>query len=130
MKYRTAWLAAGWLLIFLIAWLSLMPSPPTPLRFPHVDKLEHLIAYAALMGWFAQLYHTNRERVILAMAFIALGAGIELLQGWGGHRSAEWTDLLADSLGITLGLLLGTTSAQFLLTRFDARLASHHECNH
>lgn len=130
MKYHTAWLAAGWLLIFLITWLSLVSSPPTPLRFPHADKLEHLIAYTALMGWFGQLYHTRLERSKLALAFIAFGAGIEILQGWGGYRSAEWTDLLADSLGIGLGWLINTTSVQFLLTRFDARLASHHDRYH
>jgi len=130
MKYRPAWLAAGWLLIFLITYLSLAHSPPTPLHFPNADKLEHLIAYVTLMGWFGQIYHTSKERINLALAFIAFGAGIEILQGWSGYRSAEWTDLLADSLGIGLGWLLDTTSLQFLLTRFDARLASHHDRYH
>ena len=127
MVYRKTWLAAGWLLILLIGYLSLTPSPPTPLVFPHADKLEHLVAYALLMGWFCQIYSARRQRIYLALACIAYGGIIELLQGWGGHRYAEWADLLADSLGVALGWLLNTTSLQYFLTRLDARLASHHD---
>lgn len=127
MIYRNTWLAAGCLFIILIGYLSLAPSPPTPLRFTHADKLEHLIAYAALMGWFCQIYFTQRQRTFLALSCLAYGGIIELLQGWSEYRSAEWMDLLADSLGVALGWLLNTTSLQFLLTRFDARLTSLHD---
>lgn len=127
MVYRTAWLAIGWLLIALIGYISLTPSPPAPLHFPYADKLEHLLAYALLMGWFCQLYSARWQRICLALACIAYGGIIELLQGWSGYRLAEWADLLADSLGVALGWLLNRTSWQNLLTRFDARLASHHD---
>ena len=59
-----------------------------------------------------------------------LGGIIELLQGWSGYRTADWMDLLADSLGVALGWLLSNTSLQFLLTHFDTRLASNHDRNH
>lgn len=127
MVYRKTWLAAGWLLIFLIGYLSLIPSPPAPLRFPHADKLEHLLSYALLMGWFCQLYSARWQRICLALACVAYGGIIELLQGWSGYRTADWMDLLADSLGVALGWLLGNTSLQFLLTHFDTRLASNHD---
>ncbi|MFA5242190.1 MAG: VanZ family protein [Sulfuricella sp.] len=127
MVYRTTWLAIGWVLIFLIAYTSLIPSPPAPMRFPHADKLEHLIAYIALMGWFCQIYSVRSQRLYLALACVAFGGIIELLQGWSGYRSADWLDLLADSLGVALGWTLNTTPLQFLLTRFDARLASNHD---
>ena len=130
MIYRTTWLAAGWFLIILIGYLSLTPSPPTPIHFDHADKVEHLAAYATLMCWFGQIYFARRQRAYLALACVAYGGIIELLQGWSGFRSAEWADWLADSLGVALGWLLDTTSLQFLLTRFDARLASHHDRNH
>lgn len=127
MNYRSTWLFAGWLLIILIGYLSLTPSPPTPLHFAYADKAEHLAAYATLMGWFCQIYFARRQRAYLALTAIAYGGIIELLQGWSGYRSTEWTDLLADSLGVALGWLLNSTSLQFLLTRFDARLASLHD---
>jgi VanZ family protein len=127
MVYRTTWLVAGWLLILLIGYISLIPSPPSPLRFPHADKLEHLIAYTVLMGWLCQIYSARSQRLYLALACVAYGGIIELLQGWSGYRTADWMDLLADSLGVALGWLLGTSSLQFLLTRFDTRLASNHD---
>ncbi|PWB59288.1 MAG: VanZ family protein [Nitrosomonadales bacterium] len=127
MVYRKTWLAAGWLLVFLIAYISLIPSPPAPMRFPHADKLEHLISYAMLMGWFCQIYSARRQRIYLALACLAFGGIIELLQGWSGYRTADWLDWLADSLGVILGWALNTTSLQHLLTRLDARLASHHD---
>ncbi|MBZ0105213.1 MAG: VanZ family protein [Sulfuricella denitrificans] len=127
MTYRTTWLAAGWLLIILIGYLSLVPSPPTPMRFPHADKLEHLIAYTVLMGWFCLIYPARRQKIFLACVCIAYGGIIELLQGWGGYRSAEWADFLADSLGVALGWLLSTTLLPHLLTRLDAGLVSHHD---
>lgn len=130
MKYRAAWLAAGGLLIALICYLSLIPSPPSPMRFPHADKLEHLAAYAALMGWFCQIYHTPGERLRLALAFTALGAAVEILQGLSGYRTAEFADLLADMAGIALGWLFNLTPQQYLLTRFDARLALFHDRHH
>ncbi len=127
MVYRKIWLAAGWLLIFLISYISLIPSPPAPMRFPHADKLEHLLSYAVLMGWFCQIYAAREQRIWLALACIAFGGVIELLQGWSGYRTADWLDLLSDGLGVALGWALNTTPLQFLLTHIDARLASHHD---
>lgn len=127
MFYRPIWLAGGWLIILLITYLSLTHSPPAPLRFEHADKLEHMAAYTLLMGWFCQLYFARKQRIWLAFAFIAFGGIIELLQGWSGYRTADWLDLLSDSLGVGLGWLLSITSLQYFLTRLDARLAPHHD---
>ena len=85
----------------MIVWLSLTPSPPR-VDFEASDKLGHLLAYGALMFWFAQLY---RERIFHAAGFIAMGAALELLQGWGGTRSFELLDMLANAAGVLLGWL-------------------------
>ncbi|PJC04037.1 MAG: VanZ family protein, partial [Gallionellales bacterium CG_4_9_14_0_8_um_filter_55_61] len=58
MKYRYFWLSAGWLLISLVLYLSLMPHPPEPLSFKNADKLEHAFSYAMLALWFCQLYRS------------------------------------------------------------------------
>jgi len=129
-KYRFVWLAIGWALIILILWLSLIPSPPSPLHFPQADKVEHLFAYGVLMSWFCQIYHGSRQRLYLMLAFIALGATIEILQGLSGYRTAEWGDLLADSLGVLIGWLLSNTGLQHFLTRFDAKLTLLHDRYH
>lgn len=103
LRYRSAWLGGGWLLVTLVSVLSLMPNPPEPFSFSYVDKVEHSIAYASLSWWFCQIYMTARLRVVLAL--IAMGVLIEILQGLSGYRYFEYADMLANSTGVLLGFL-------------------------
>jgi VanZ family protein len=103
LRYRSAWLGGGWLLVTLVSVLSLMPNPPEPFTFSYFDKVEHGMAYAALSWWFCQLYLGARQRVVLAL--IAMGVVIEILQGLSGYRYFEYADMLANSTGVLLGFL-------------------------
>ncbi len=110
LKYRSAWLVGGWLLISLIVYLSLTPHPPSPLSFPNADKLEHGLAYAVLSWWFCQIYLSLRQCGIVIVAMIIMGVVIEFLQGWSGYRYFEYADMLANSTGVVLGYLLARTA--------------------
>ena len=55
LKYHRIWIAAGWIIVALILYLSLTPQPPEPLTFDNADKLEHAFAYAVLSFWFCLL---------------------------------------------------------------------------
>ena len=110
LKYRSAWLVGGWLLVSLIVYLSLTPHPPSPLSFPNADKLEHGFAYAVLSWWFCQIYLSLRQRGIVIVAMIIMGVVIEFLQGWSGYRYFEYADMLANSTGVMLGYLLARTA--------------------
>lgn len=103
LRYRSAWLGGGWLLVTLVSVLSLMPNPPEPFSFSYVDKVEHGMAYAALSLWFCQLYLGAHQRVVVAL--IAMGVLIEILQGLSGYRYFEYADMLANSTGVLLGFL-------------------------
>jgi VanZ family protein len=107
MKFRTLWLATGWLWIAVVFYLSLMRHPPEPLSFENADKLEHMLAYCWLMLWFCQLAGLSRLR--LAVALVAMGAGIEVLQRMEGFRHFEYADMLADAAGVLLGWMLART---------------------
>lgn len=109
LKYRSVWLAGGWLLVSLIVYLSLTPHPPEPLSFPYADKLEHGFAYALLSLWFCQVYQQLRQRVVVIVALIGLGVVMEIMQGWSGFRYFEYADMLANSLGAVCGMLLART---------------------
>jgi len=100
---RAAWRVVGWFGVALLIWLSLTPSPPTVGDLPHLDKLEHLLAYALLMLWFAQLRLTNPQRAITAAALLALGIALEFAQASGGVREFSIADMIADLAGIALG---------------------------
>jgi VanZ family protein len=106
---RKVWLALGWVWVALVFYLSLMPHPPQPLTFDGVDKLEHALAYASLMLWFCQAIVLPRPRIYLMGAFVVMGVGIEILQGMGGFRYFEYTDMLANSTGVLIGWGLAHT---------------------
>ena len=90
------------MLVAAIVWLSLTPKPPHPLDFGWSDKLEHCVAYGALMGWFAFLYRRTPARLAYAIGFVAMGIAIEFIQPYTG-RDFEVADMLADALGVAAG---------------------------
>jgi VanZ family protein len=103
---RKAGIAAGWGWAAAIVWLSLTPSPPQ-VDLEHGDKLGHFAAYGLLMFWFAQLYPERKARIAYVLGFIAMGIGVELLQGQLGYRTYEVFDMYANTLGVLLGWVAG-----------------------
>ena len=99
---RKASVAAGWAWAAAIVWLSLTPRPPE-IDLPQGDKLGHFVAYGLLMFWFSQLYLQPRTRISYAAGFVAMGVGLEVLQGALGFRTYEVFDMYANTLGVLLG---------------------------
>jgi VanZ family protein len=95
-------LGLGWGWAAAIVWLSLTPSPPQ-VDVEYGDKLGHFGAYGLLMFWFALLYHHRRTRALYMVAFIAMGVGLEFLQGRLGYRTLDVADMAANTLGVLLG---------------------------
>lgn len=115
LRYKTLWLSIGMSLIITVIALSLM-APPTDIMdaLPN-DKFGHFIAYFALMGWFAQIYHTNKQRWLYLIAFLILGLLLEILQGLGGVRHGDWVDMLANSAGVVSAFVLTKTKLAYIL---------------
>lgn len=93
----------GWGLIAGIVYLTLTSLPPAGPEVPYADKGGHLLAYGTLMLWWGSLAEAAVLRRRLLIAFVAMGGVLELLQGWGGIRHAEWPDFFANGLGAGLG---------------------------
>jgi VanZ family protein len=108
-KLRKPWLALGWLWVAVIAYLSLIPSPPEPVRFPGIDKLEHALAYCLLMLWFCQVYVRRTQRLFVAGLLIAQGVIMEFLQEMTGYRYFEFADMVANTTGVMLGWVWART---------------------
>jgi len=72
-----------------------------------LDKLVHVALFAWLgRSWLRAAAPAGRAATLgVALAAIAYGALLELLQGLGGERSAELLDLAADILGVLIALL-------------------------
>lgn len=126
LHYRRLWMFIGWGLILLIIYLSLTPRPPQPaVGLPFGDKIGHGLAYFSLMSWFAQLYQNPRHRLYLAIGFMVLGGGLEILQGLGGVRSADIWDFLANTSGVLIaGLAVFLTKFGVILFVIEQHLTA------
>jgi VanZ family protein len=113
-QLRSLWLAIGWLGVGLTIYLSLIPGPPT-LDVEQGDKIEHLVGYALLTVWFAQLAAEPRRRWLTAGLLVALGVGLECAQGLTSWRTFSYFDMAANALGVGVGLVLAPPRAPSLL---------------
>ncbi len=95
-----------WLTIAALLALTLSPlnylKPLQTVTF--WDKAEHALAFGglSLLGLLAY----PRRPLILLVILLLLGGAIELIQAATGWRSGEWTDWLADGIGLLSGLTL------------------------
>lgn len=111
LQTRAVWLGLSLALTLVIGVLTLMPQPVRPMRLHGIDKLYHLLAFAALTFPTGFL----RPRMLVAAGVLALlyGGAIEIIQPAVG-RSRELADLLADGVGILLGIALGLAARRLL----------------
>jgi VanZ family protein len=108
---------AGTAFVLLVIFLSLTPKP---LQVPDVGpfKAGHMLAYAWLMLWFAQLT-AMRRRLAIGVALAAMGVVLEYLQDFTGHRTFAYTDMRDNALGVAIGFALALTP----LGRIGLRIA-------
>ena len=118
---RNLWLAFGWALVFAVIYLSLTPIPPT-IDIEQGDKYGHILAYGTLMVWFAQIHAARLARVWLALAFVALGIGLEFVQGLTAYRTFEIADMIADGIGVLAGWIAAPPRLPNFLLWVEARL--------
>ena len=116
-RAQTYWRVLVLLLIAAISFLALSPHPPAGLSTGW-DKSNHALAFGSLGFCGFWCLATQRERwVELPLALLVFGGVIELLQLQVPGRTGEWPDLLADSVGIALGLLIAVGLQRVLKLR-------------
>ncbi len=94
-----------WLLAFaMAAILVLALLPPGTVPEPAGDKVNHVLAFASLTLLCHGALSGRPRRVTVLM--IGFGALIELLQALTPYRQFSVLDLVADAVGITLGLAI------------------------
>jgi VanZ family protein len=111
-----AWRALLLALVLAICWFAFVPEPP-PSVDTGWDKLNHVLAFGAVSfsGWFAWGKPRHRTAAVL-LGSLAFGVFIEVVQTQIPGRSGEWPDLLADTIGITMGIGLAATVSWRRLT--------------
>jgi hypothetical protein len=121
LKYRALWLLLGYSGAALVVYLSLTPSPHHVVALTLGDKVEHILAFAAPVFWFGQIYSSARGQrgvaIVAAITAVALEIGQKYI---GGYDGIEYGDILASGVGIAFGgALLLKTPLGNMLARFD-----------
>jgi VanZ family protein len=120
LRFRALWLAIGYGLIALIVYLSLTSDPvDLDTGLPYQDKLFHMLAYFTVTAWFVQIFHARRHLNRWAIAFLCLGLSMEFVQSFEPTRTAEFADMLANTIGVTLGYALSATPLKYVLIRIE-----------
>jgi VanZ family protein len=105
LRYRSAWILASITLVLLVIWGSLQTSVQGP-TIDGFDKFEHLGTYAVLAVWFTGFFRRSRYWVV-ALGLLGLGLALEIAQfAMHAGRVADPFDMAANTLGVTLGVLI------------------------
>lgn len=114
--WSALWCAA----VALVVVASLVPVPDLGELPSGSDKIEHFLAYAALAGGAVQLYPRWRSLLVVGVALVLLGIGLEYAQGTlTAYRRMDGLDALANTLGVIAGLGLRLTPWRDALLRLD-----------
>jgi len=103
---RALWLAA--LLAVIVG--SLLSSKAAPIqmleRLPLSDKVEHVAMYA-LLAFLPAIHERRSVAINVAWGAIALGVALEFAQFLTGWRDFEIGDMIANAVGVCVGLASG-----------------------
>jgi VanZ family protein len=102
LRRRGVWHAFGAGFVALVVALSLAPTAPDAGRMAGIN-IGHVLAYAWLMFWYAQLFTGTRARVAVAVAVVGLGIALEYLQALTPTRHFAYGDMRDDALGVAAG---------------------------
>jgi VanZ family protein len=106
LAYPRMWISAGVLLVVIVMSGSLVPGDYVHGAMDWNDKVTHALTYTGLTLWFTGIFPRSRYAWVV-LAIFAFGALIEILQAvmpFGRH--GDFADLIANSSGILLGLML------------------------
>jgi VanZ family protein len=103
--FRLAARVAFALALAAITLLALMPAPEVPIT-TFWDKADHVIAFAVLTLLAVAAFPQFSPGRWLVPALLGYGASLELIQSLLPTRSGSLLDLIADAVGVALGLAL------------------------
>jgi len=118
LRWMPLWQVIGWVMVAYIIYVTLTPQPPAAGKILW-DKIYHFAGYFSLMAWFAQLAQQLKQRLLIAMGFCLLGVLLEFGQRMGVARHFEFADMLANSLGVVVALILFRGPLGKILHQFE-----------
>jgi len=118
LRHLWFWVALWALVVLVVIVVCLIPPPPLPPLPENSDKLEHFAAYFLLAAGAVQLFRRGGVLLAVGVALVAMGVCIEFAQGaLTDTRSADPFDALANTVGVSVGLMTAFTPLRDLLLR-------------
>ena len=108
LKYKLHWNLLSFIIIFILSCLLIIPLDwffSDDIELPNIvsDKIIHICIFIFLSCWLSGQFKSN----IKLLFFISLyGILIEFLQRLTPYRSAELLDILANEIGIIIGIII------------------------
>ena len=128
LRRAQAWRRANSALLILVLATTLVPTDwfwsaeqLTLDWMDNADKWLHVFAFVFLAVWFAG-QHEARAYWRIGIGLIGFGLLIEGCQWLVGYRTAEWLDIVADTIGIVTGLALALAGLGGWASDFEAWL--------
>jgi len=121
LRWHRLWVALGALIMAWTLWMALRPDPDITLAVPEGDKILHAFTFTCLMGWWGNIYRRPRGRWGSALLCLGFGIFIEFAQWLDPPRDADVWDVVADSVGIVLALVLLRTPLARVLSEVERR---------
>jgi VanZ family protein len=113
------WLALWLLAIVVLVVVCLLPGSDLP-QLSVSDKLEHALAFLLLSSAAVQLFLRGKPLAIVVLGLLALGVAIELAQALlTTSRMMEAGDVVADAVGVAIGIVSAWTPLRDVLLRLD-----------
>jgi hypothetical protein len=115
LRYTKRWQLAGVAILLTVLVFALVPPEWLRLGVRDValrvsDKSLHGATFTFVTLWFCGQYARGSYWRVAA-GLLLFGVFIEICQRMLGYRNAESLDLLADSVGIAIGLAIATAGA-------------------
>jgi VanZ family protein len=105
-QFTTHWRVLLVLMIGITCWFAFTPRPPG-FEFKNADKVNHLMAFGGMtLAGCLSRPPGARPWLVVLMGMLMFGLFIEAVQSQLPARSAEWADVLADSVGMLVGLVV------------------------
>jgi VanZ family protein len=95
------WYSLGAMLLILVGVISLLPGGPD---IGGNDKIAHCLTYMVIAAWFSILLVRVRGLLFVFFGLVFYGYLIERLQGMTDYRFEDVADMVANTLGVFIGL--------------------------
>lgn len=95
------------------------------LWFQNADKWLHWLAFVVLSVWFSGIVEKRRYWLV-ALGLMLFGFLVEFCQLQVSYRTADWLDIMANTLGIIVGLTIAVAGLGGWGPRFEDWFSRRH----